>query len=401
MKPLRSVLSIVLGCLLTPVLWGDGSRALLLDDDRPVPREEPAGLPTQDGPSLRAAWTQEPGAVMALERGLDFLALQQARNPDGSFPRSGYRNEKYAPIGVAALASLAWMAGGSTPGRGPHGTATSGAIDYLLAHADLMPGSPHFGYIAREGDETSKIHGHGFATLALAQAFVSSPTGKPARAQDERGRQALERGQRIHEALLAAVRCIESGQTLSGGWGYTPGSTSDTEGSTTVCLVQALRAARNVGVHVNELVIGSALGYLRETRDERTGRFRYLVGSDIQTTALTAAGVATLNALGQYDSELIAGSLRTIWTDLTDREDGIGEPADFPFYERLYVAQAYWQMDDARQFEDWVRAERLRVLGSQRDDGSWSDPRFGDCYATAMNCLFLALPEGLLPIFQR
>ena len=79
----------------------------------------------------------------------------------------------------------------------------------------------------------------------------------------------------------------------------------------------------------------------------------------------------------------------------------LGEAPDFPFYERLYVAQAYWQMDDARQFEEWVRNERLRVLASQRDDGSWRDPNFGDCYATAMNCLFLALPEGLLPIFQR
>jgi hypothetical protein len=41
------------------------------------------------------------------------------------------------------------------------------------------------------------------------------------------------------------------------------------------------------------------------------------------------------------------------------------------------------------------------VLGAQRDDGSWGDARFGDVYATAMNCLVLAVPEGLLPIFQR
>lgn len=41
------------------------------------------------------------------------------------------------------------------------------------------------------------------------------------------------------------------------------------------------------------------------------------------------------------------------------------------------------------------------MLTSQREDGSWHDDRFGDVYATATNCLVLALPEGLLPIFQR
>jgi len=42
-----------------------------------------------------------------------------------------------------------------------------------------------------------------------------------------------------------------------------------------------------------------------------------------------------------------------------------------------------------------------RVLTHQRLDGSFADERYGDVYATAMNCLLLALPEGLLPIFQR
>ena len=46
-------------------------------------------------------------------------------------------------------------------------------------------------------------------------------------------------------------------------------------------------------------------------------------------------------------------------------------------------------------------AERESVLEAQRSDGSWADRNYGDCYATAVNCLFLALPEGLLPVFQR
>ena len=73
----------------------------------------------------------------------------------------------------------------------------------------------------------------------------------------------------------------------------------------------------------------------------------------------------------------------------------------FPYYRRLYIAQALWQLADTRQFEEWFASELPRMLRAQDEDGSWRDRTYGDCYATAMNCLVLALPEGLLPIFQR
>src|SRR5690606_1494967 len=71
------------------------------------------------------------------------------------------------------------------------------------------------------------------------------------------------------------------------------------------------------------------------------------------------------------------------------------------YYERFYVAQAMWQHLEGSTWSAWWRSEAPRVLATQREDGSCSDPRFGDVYATAMNCLVLAVPEGLLPIFQR
>ena len=63
-------------------------------------------------------------------------------------------------------------------------------------------------------------------------------------------------------------------------------------------------------------------------------------------------------------------------------------------------------------FRRWANDETKRVIVTQEADGSWVDRRhevggrkidgrYGSAYATAMNCLFLALPEGLLPIFQR
>ena len=76
--------------------------------------------------------------------------------------------------------------------------------------------------------------------------------------------------------------------------------------------------------------------------------------------------------------------------------------AEIPY--SIYIledAQALWQHADAKVFEAWAREERKSVLVAQKDDGSWHDPQFGDAFATAMNCLFLEIPLGLLPIFQR
>ena len=66
-----------------------------------------------------------------------------------------------------------------------------------------------------------------------------------------------------------------------------------------------------------------------------------------------------------------------------------------------YVALALWQHADRRLFDSWMAVERAEILDDQHADGSWSSKPFGSCYATAMNCLVLALPQGLLPIFQR
>src|SRR5688572_8772166 len=101
---------------------------------------------------------------LALERGLAWLAAQQATQPDGTFPPGG--GEFHVPVPVVALGALAYMAGGSSADRGPRGGAVSRCIDYLLARADLTQGSERYGYISSDGDRASKMHGHGFATLA-------------------------------------------------------------------------------------------------------------------------------------------------------------------------------------------------------------------------------------------
>ena len=383
--PLPDLYACALGLLL---LAGPARPDSALEEPQPTPRAKGGSteLGAPQGPSLLD--TENPGGARsraALERGLAFLARSQATQHDGTFPRAG--GEKYVPVPVTALAALAFMSAGSQPDRGPFGREVALAIDYLTARADMNVGSKTYGYLASEGDELSRLHGHGFASLALSQAYAISPR--------------TTRGHRIEEVLRASISLIEGSQGLEGGWFYEPRRSTEHENSVTVVLVQALRAARNSGIRVDVDVIARAVDYIRRCQ-AADGSFKYGLDTEKTTVALTAAGIATLNAAGMYEGPEVTRAMEVLWQRLGLREQKLrGSAARFQFYERFYLAQALWQQPDRRLFESWAMGERERVLGEQRPDGSWEDSQFGGCYATAMNCLFLSMPEGLLPIFQR
>jgi hypothetical protein len=360
------------------------------------------GIPNPTARPEPAASGVREAARLSLQRGLEWLAKAAATSDDGSMPRAGA--EQPAPVAVTALAALAWMAGGSAPDRGPQGRELGLANDWITAHTDLDPQSETPGYIGLRGDALSRMHGHGFAALALTQAACLSPKS--------------ERGARIERALRAAIQCIEKSQGVEGGWWYEPKKSVEHEGSITICEVQALRAAHNAGFQVDALTIGRALDYL--ARSQKTdGSFRYALGEDRSTLALTAAAIATLNAAGKYEGKVLEEAYGFVFRGLSARENWMEAHPAAPiedrrlpeerderhawcgYYERLVLAQALWQCTDRDVFERWSAAESKLLITSQREDGSWHDERFGDAYATATNCLVLALPEGLLPIFQR
>lgn len=331
-------------------------------------------------------------AHAALLRGLAWLAAQQEAQRDGSFPRSG--GDKHVPVALAALGALAFMSDGSQPERGPYGEHVAQAIDYLVAHADMNVASETRGYISSEGDALSRMHGHGYATIALAQAFTLSPKSA--------------RGQRIREVLAAATKLIETSQGLEGGWYYSPSSTVEHENSVTVVLLQALRAARNVGIDVDSARIAHAVEYIGRCQAEN-GSFQYTLHTDETTLALTAAGITTLNAAGRYSGPEVERAMTSLWQQIGLREQAlerrsrfaIDNRPPFPDYERLYVALALWTQPDKRMFERWYGPAVEALIADQRSDGSWFDQQFGACYATAMGCIFLALPQELLPLFER
>jgi len=348
----------------------------------------------------------EQRAARMAARGLEYLAAQQ--NEDRSFSVASGEDATRAPLAVTALAALAFMAGGSTMGRGPYSDQVRSAVEYLLEHqVDRPPegeggalGEMEYGYFLVESDSTSKMHGHGFATLAVSQAYgtlgIDSSYGESA------GPKAREDQRRMRKALAAAVRLIERSQSEQGGWNYQPYE-NDHEGSMTVLMIQALRAARNVGIDVDKGVIDRAVRYIDKSQRKEDGAFRYHLNHPRVSFALTAAAVATLNAAGTYDSEVIDKGM-----EYMRRHDPVLNPdqwaadQNFPFYGRLYAAQAYYVYHDQRIWREWHQ-RAVQNLGNWQNErtGSFQKGQYGQVYATAMSCLVLQLPVQYLPIFQK
>ncbi|MEQ8765983.1 MAG: terpene cyclase/mutase family protein [Planctomycetota bacterium] len=322
------------------------------------------------------------GLSESIDRGLAYLASKQGR--DGSFPCEDAQYQ--APTAVTALSLLAFLSAGHCEGRGPYGEVVQKAIDYLLDQ-QRTGNDGSAGYISADGDTTSKMHGHGYATLALAEAYgMSSRTSVR---------------QEIQQALRLAVRRIEQSQGDEGAWWYEPRKFKDShENSITITLIQALRASKNCGIFVEPETIWKALEYVRRSQLE-DGSFTYKLHDPRSSFALTAAAVSTLNSVGEYDSKMIDRAIDYMARTDPDANLRDGGLTHFEFYSRLYAAQAYWQYRDQSQWNRWYPRTKALLFRRQHANGSWTSLQYGSEYATAMSLIVLAVPYQYLPIFQR
>jgi hypothetical protein len=347
----------------------------------------------------------------AIRRGCKWLADNQS--PGGAF------GDDKAQVAITALSTLALMSAGSGISRGPQGAAVREGVRYLLA---LIENPPHRdasfprGYFKTTNDNTSRMHGQGYATLALACALSSA-------VDDETEHFAPK----IRRALQAAVHCAEDSQTATGGWGYDPSKSQEHEGSVTVTVAQGLRAAHDAGLRVSSEVVKAGLSYLRISQ-KSDGSFKYSIQQEHSTYALTAAAVSSFYLLGSYgadpgDEARIKSGIRYLERKLARQ---LVEP-EWHYYGHFYAAWAAWQtpsklsgsrivdrwsegasddeLDRTDFWGSWHTQVYPDLLRSQLGDGHWQDESdkfgFGHVLATAFAILTLAIPDELLPIFQR
>jgi hypothetical protein len=355
-------------------------------------RATPPATGTPPGRTFSTDEEITPEMEAAVTRALQWLAARA--NRDGSF------GPPKARIAVTAIAALSFMAGGSTADRGPYQRAVNRAVKYLVDHVSRDP--RHHGYIYLPEDADSRMHGHGYATLALAEALGTYGAGDP------------DRSLELKRAVEAAVRLIERTQSDAGGWYYHPENDGNHEGSITVCMLQALRAAHNAGIAVKKRVIDRAIRYIERSAERRngllTGAFRYSLVDQTTSFSLTAAAVSTLQMCGQYESELIQLGLSHMGREL-DQHLAQGQ---FYYYGLLYASQAYFQVGGRHWRLNFprIRDSLMRHL-VDRDDpepgdagafdvhGPSEERDYGRVYATAMATLTLQIPYRFLPIFQK
>src|SRR5262249_37719125 len=128
------------------------------------------------------------------------------------------------------------------------------------------------------------IHGQGFATLALAEAYGRTLFCKVQPDIDVK---------KIRAVVAQSVKEIAKNQSTSGGWWYTPGNLNRDEGATTVCAVQALVSADNFGIEIDPKVLEKGFEYLKKSQN-KDGSFNYIQGDGTSMKGGTAADVATL-----------------------------------------------------------------------------------------------------------
>lgn len=301
----------------------------------------------------------------AVDRGLKALAALQ--QPDGGWGGEGVGQRH---TGITALATMAFMADGSLPDRGPYAQQVERGLQHILASAQET------GLVAGDASH-GPMYSHGFATLMLGEIY--GMTGD----------------RRCREALVKATRLIVTTQNSEGGWRYHPVPV-EADISVTICQVMALRSARNAGLSVPKATIDRAIAYVRECQNPGDGGFKYMRTSSGSAFPRSAAGVAALYYAGVYEDEALARGLDYLLRSHRSIQFNGG---GHYFYGHYYAAQAMY-LAGGDYWAQWFPRIRDELVGRQNPDGTWASDH-GDAYGTAMALIILQVPNRLLPIFQR
>jgi len=358
--PRRFLLAIVVG-LLGLVL--SASRSIAAQDKEAGGFSEARFGKIPEG----AAELMTPQTDQTIQRGLKWLASQQ--RPDGSFGSGIYQGN----IAVTSLSGLAFMAAGSSPGRGPYGSHIDRALVYVMENT-----SPA-GFIAVQGATThGPMYSHGFGALFLAEAY-----GMTHRAE-------------IREKLQKAIRLIIDCQNNEGGWRYQP-VRRDADISVTICQINALRAARNAGLYVPKETVENCIRYVKQAQNP-DGGFRYMLIGGASAFPRSAAGVVALYSAAVYDTKEVEAGIAYLRQVLPEIK--LVDRYSHYFYGHYYAAQAMW-IRGGEDWNKWYPAIRDELIQRQiANSGHWPDTICNE-YGTAMALIILQIPNNYLPIFQR
>lgn len=290
-------------------------------------------------------------------KGLGFLAGSQEDR--GSWSDSSYGSQP----GVVGMSILAFLARGDDPEFGPYRIHVKRAMDFLLKAQNQKTG-----YIG------TSMYNHGFATLALAEAY------------------GLTNDLRLGPALEKATRLIVSSQKSNpkGGWRYSPES-QDADTTVSGAQLVALFAARNAGIKVPEEAIEKGKDYLLSCQDS-SGGFGYTTASGANLPR-SAIGSLILSLSKDTDTDAYRNSVNYLKKNSKFGDQG------HKFYSLYYTSQAMFRASPSL-WNSWNSQNVKRLQSTQTENGSWNG-NYGKTFATSAALLSLALNYRYLPIYER
>ena len=320
-------------------------------------------------PSLSLGETVPREVREIYDRGLQYLANSQEEKGD-------WKDGQEGP-GVTGLAVMVFLASGEDPNFGLYSNNVRRGLRNIISQQNAATG-----YMG------NSMYNHGFAMLALAEAYGAVDDRDLWTAADKNRRS-------IGNALELAVRLAITSQKNNpeSAWRYSPNS-SDADTSVSGSVLVGLLAARNAGIEVPDQSIDKAIKYFREMTSD-SGEVAYAGGLGGFGASEARSSIATLVYAVARRKDL--PQFKATLQYLVEHLEGTNNP--YPEYTRYYQAQALFQ-GNVEAWQKWNKLLIRQLKAAQASDGSIPSS-FGKTLGTSMSLLALALNYRFLPIYER
>jgi hypothetical protein len=307
----------------------------------------------------------------------------------------GWKDGQAGP-GVTGMAMMVLLASGEDPNYGTYRVPIRKALRSMINVQDA--GTGFLG-----GENGPSMYQHGFAMLALAEAYgVVDDRDLWTEAGDQEGKAA---GRPIGKALeLAVRRAVTSGkQNPFGGWRYGP-EAKDADTSVSGAVLMGLLAARNAGLEVPDETIDRAIKYF-VSMTSGNGQLGYSGAAGGGSDAVTSIGVLVYSIARRQELSQYQAAAKYLVARSRGGEQPQGMGGHYPGYTDYYQAQALFQADVAA-WEKWNAGLVKTLKAMQAKDGSLSGGRGGmgmggGTVTTSLYLLSLAVNFKFLPVYER
>ena len=339
-----------------------------------------AGPATAQLPAVRSGDPVPRDVRELYDAGCRYLA--KAQDPSGS-----WKDSQEGP-GVTGMAMMVLLASGEDPNHGAYRPQIRRAIRSIIASQDAASG-----FYGKPNQGNASMYQHGFAMLALAEAYgvVDDRTLWSEEGASGKGRSI---GQSLELAVKLAVTSAK--QNPMGAWRYSP-EAKDHDTSVSGAVLMGLLGARNAGIEVPDETIDRAIKYFTAMTGPN-GQVGYANpggGSDATTSIGTLViAIARRKDLPQF-------KLATEY--LKQHSQATMQQSPYPNYTRYYRAQALFQAD-IEAWEQWNNRLVQELKAQRKPDGSLAaqgGPDGGPFAGTALTLLSLAVNYRFLPIYER